>query len=150
MDTKNIEKLIQLIETARENLDVQEIEVKNKDGSSLRVALQPSGQVHTTTQPSSASHTPTTPQPDAQSETILEGFQVKSPMVGTVYLTPSPEAEAFVQVGQSVTVGQTLCLIEAMKMFNKIKAEKSGIVTNILVENGQPIEFDQTLIVIKD
>ncbi len=150
MDTKNIEKLIQLIETTKENLDVQEIEVKNKDGSSLRVALQPSGQVHTTTQLPSASHTPTTPQPDAQSETILEGFQVKSPMVGTVYLTPSPEAEAFVQVGQSVTVGQTLCLIEAMKMFNKIKAEKSGIVTNILVENGQPIEFDQPLILIKD
>jgi acetyl-CoA carboxylase biotin carboxyl carrier protein len=145
MDTKNIEKLIQLIETAKENLDVQEIEVKNKDGSSLRVALQPSGQAHTTTQPPSASHTPAT-----QPETLFEGFQVKSPMVGTVYLTPSPEAEAFVQVGQSVTVGQTLCLIEAMKMFNKIKAEKSGIVTNILVENGQPIEFDQTLIVIKD
>lgn len=149
MDTKNIEKLIQLIETAKENLDVQEIEVKDKDGSSLRVALQPSGQVHTTAQPIAATHPPTTPQTDTQSEITLEGFQVKSPMVGTVYLTPSPEAEAFVEVGQSVTAGQTLCLIEAMKMFNKIKAEKSGIVTTILVENGQPIEFDQPLILIK-
>ena len=71
-------------------------------------------------------------------------------MVGTAYLTPSPDAEAFVKVGQTVRADQTLCLIEAMKMFNKIKADRAGVVKQILVENGQAVEFDQPLVVIED
>ena len=71
-------------------------------------------------------------------------------MVGTVYLTPSPDAEPFARVGDRVESGQTLCLIEAMKMFNKIKAEKSGVLQSVLVDTGQPVEFDQPLFVIKE
>ena len=76
------------------------------------------------------------------------GYTVKSPMVGTFYRTPSPGAKAFVEVGQTVKVGQVLCIIEAMKLLNEIDADVSGTVTKILVENGQPVEFGQPLFVI--
>lgn len=70
-------------------------------------------------------------------------------MVGTFYRSPSPDAKAFVEVGQSVKAGETLCIVEAMKMMNQIEADKSGVVTAILVEDGQPVEFDQPLVVIE-
>ncbi len=70
-------------------------------------------------------------------------------MVGTFYHTPSPDAKAFVEVGQKVSVGDTLCIVEAMKMMNQIEADKSGTVKAILVENGQPVEFDEPLVVIE-
>ena len=72
-----------------------------------------------------------------------------SPMVGTFYRSPSPDAKSFVEVGQSVNAGDTLCIVEAMKMMNQIEADKSGVVTAILVEDGQPVEFDQPLVVIE-
>ena len=77
-----------------------------------------------------------------------EGHVVKSPMVGTFYRTPSPDAKAFVEVGQTVKEGQTVCIIEAMKLMNEIECDKSGTVKAILVENGQPVEYGQPLIVI--
>ncbi|RZR22163.1 acetyl-CoA carboxylase biotin carboxyl carrier protein, partial [Vibrio vulnificus] len=80
---------------------------------------------------------------------VPAGHQVLSPMVGTFYRSPSPDAKAFIEVGQSVTAGQTLCIVEAMKMMNQIEADKSGVVTAILVEDGQPVEFDQPLVVIE-
>ena len=70
-------------------------------------------------------------------------------MVGTFYRSPSPEAKSFVEVGQTVSAGDTLCIVEAMKMMNQIEADKSGVVTAILVEDGQPVEFDQPLVVIE-
>ncbi|EEZ86867.1 conserved hypothetical protein [Vibrio harveyi 1DA3] len=70
-------------------------------------------------------------------------------MVGTFYRSPSPDAKSFVEVGQSVNAGDTLCIVEAMKMMNQIEADKSGVVTAILVEDGQPVEFDQPLVVIE-
>mgnify|MGYP000545158239 FL=1 len=70
-------------------------------------------------------------------------------MVGTFYRSPSPDSKAFVEVGQSVSAGDTLCIVEAMKMMNQIEADKSGVVTAILVEDGQPVEFDQPLVVIE-
>jgi len=73
---------------------------------------------------------------------------LKSPMVGTFYRSPSPEAKAFVEVGQAVTAGQPVCIIEAMKLMNEIEADKSGVVKAILVENGQPVEYGQPLIII--
>jgi len=72
----------------------------------------------------------------------------RSPMVGTYYNASSPEAEPFVKIGQKVEVGDTLCIVEAMKMFNQIESEFAGTVTKVLVENGQPIEFDEPLYVI--
>ncbi|WP_374759174.1 acetyl-CoA carboxylase biotin carboxyl carrier protein [Arhodomonas aquaeolei] len=76
------------------------------------------------------------------------GHTVRSPMVGTFYRSPSPGSTAFVEEGQQVEVGDTLCIIEAMKMLNQIEADKAGTVRSILVENGQPVEFDQALFVI--
>jgi acetyl-CoA carboxylase biotin carboxyl carrier protein len=70
-------------------------------------------------------------------------------MVGTFYRSPSPDSKSFVEVGQSVSAGDTLCIVEAMKMMNQIEADKSGVVTAILVEDGQPVEFDQPLVVIE-
>lgn len=80
--------------------------------------------------------------------TPADGFIQKSPMVGTFYRSPNPEAPAFVNVGDAVTVGQTLCIIEAMKLLNEIESEKAGIVKQILCENGQGVEFDQPLFII--
>jgi len=80
---------------------------------------------------------------------IPEGDVARSPMVGTYYAAPSPEADPFVSVGQEVSVGDTLCIVEAMKMFNQIEAESSGRIVAILVESGQPVEFDQPLMVIR-
>jgi acetyl-CoA carboxylase biotin carboxyl carrier protein len=86
----------------------------------------------------------------AQAEAAIpDGEVVRAPMVGTFYASPSPEAGPFVSMGQKVTEGETLCIIEAMKMFNQIEADVSGTVVAILVENGQPVEFDQALFVIR-
>ena len=79
---------------------------------------------------------------------LPEGHIVKSPMVGTFYRSPSPGAEAFVQIGQAVKQGETLCIIEAMKLLNEIEADASGVVKAILVENGEPVEFGEPLFVI--
>lgn len=79
----------------------------------------------------------------------LSGHVIHSPMVGTFYRTPSPEAKPFVEIGQQINVGDTLCIVEAMKMMNQIEADKAGIVKAVLVENGQPVEYDQPLVIIE-
>jgi len=86
---------------------------------------------------------------DDAGESLPEGEVVRSPMVGTFYSSPNPESDAFVQVGSKVSSGDTLCLIEAMKMFNQIEAEFSGEVVAVLVEDGKPVEFDEPLFVIR-
>ncbi|KEZ72527.1 acetyl-CoA carboxylase, partial [Pseudomonas syringae pv. syringae FF5] len=86
--------------------------------------------------------------PEVPSAPKLNGFVVKSPMVGTFYRTPAPTSPAFVEVGQTVKKGDTICIVEAMKMMNHIQAEASGVIESILVENGQPVEFDQPLFTI--
>ena len=95
---------------------------------------------------------PAAPAAAAESEeedAVPEGELVRAPMVGTFYSSPSPDADAFVSLGQHVKEGETMCIIEAMKMFNQIEAESSGTVVAVLVENGQPVEFDQPLFVIR-
>ena len=88
------------------------------------------------------------PAPVEAPPSILSGHVVKSPMVGTFYRAPSPGAEDFVTLGQRVEKGQALCIIEAMKLMNEIESDTSGVVKEILVESGQPVEFDQPLFVI--
>ncbi|WP_188883561.1 acetyl-CoA carboxylase biotin carboxyl carrier protein, partial [Alicyclobacillus cellulosilyticus] len=78
-----------------------------------------------------------------------KGHKVRSPMVGTMYTSPSPDAAPFVTLGQSVKAGDTLCIIEAMKMFNEIEADRAGVITAIHVANGEPVEFDQPLFTIE-
>lgn len=98
--------------------------------------------------PTEASATAATAEDSGSADAALDGNVVRAPMVGTFYSSPSPDADPFVSVGDKVSSGQTLCIIEAMKMLNQIHAECSGVVREILVENGQPVEFDQPLFVI--
>jgi len=85
---------------------------------------------------------------ESKAAPATNGHVVKSPMVGTFYSAPSPGSPAFIAVGQHVKVGDTLCIVEAMKMMNQIEADKSGIIEAILVEDGEPVEFDQPLVTI--
>jgi len=152
MDIRKIKKLIELIKET----GVGEIEVKTGDDSVRisRLPGAPSTQATTTTPvvtiPAEHSTTKEKAHEESKStvEQIPEGHSVKAPMVGTVYLASTPGSKPFVDVGQHVTVGDTLCLIEAMKMFNKIEADKSGVISARLVENGQPVEYDQPLFII--
>lgn len=152
MDIRKIKKLIGLIKET----GVNEIELKTGDDS-VRItchsgAAAPAPTVITTAaalpeaQPAPAPAT--APAPSSSNDTP-EGHSVKSPMVGTVYISPTPGAKPFVDIGQHVSVGDTLCLIEAMKMFNKIEADKSGILSARLVDNEQPVEYDQSLFIIE-
>lgn len=152
MDIRKIKKLIELLEES----GVNEIEIKEGE-ESVRISrkadagvpqyiVAPSHQTIASTPPAPA---PIDEKASASPEAIPEGHIVTSPMVGTMYRAPAPNQPAFVEIGQAVTVGQTLCIIEAMKMLNQIEAYKAGTITAIMVENGQAVEFGQPLFVIK-
>ncbi len=159
MDIRKIRKLIELInETGIGEIEVSsgEESVRISRTASAPAAAQqayapaaaapaPAHQIDAslTAQPSDAP-------PPPSSEPSFDGHIVKSPMVGTVYLAPTPGAKDFIEIGQRVEVGDTLCFVEAMKMFNQIESDKSGVVTKRLIENEQPIEFDQPLFVIDE
>ncbi len=91
---------------------------------------------------------PAAPAAAPAAEPVVQGHQVKAPMVGTFYRAPNPNAPAFVEVGQTVKEGEPLCIIEAMKLLNEIEADKSGVIKEILVENGEPVEYGQPLFII--
>ena len=149
MDIRKIKKLIELIEES----DIAELEISEGE-ESVRLSRYSS---HATpvsyTPPTQLDAAPGTPQPEATksapAEEKLAGHIVKSPMVGTFYRSASPGAKVFVEVGQSVNAGETVCIIEAMKILNQIEADKSGTITKILVDNAQPVEYDQPLFVIE-
>lgn len=150
MDIRKVKKLIELLEES----GIAEIEIKEGE-ESVRIsrAAPPSVPMMAAPAPmpvpapSVAAAAPTTEETAAGGE-LPEGHVVKSPMVGTFYRAPSPGASPFVEVGQQVNDGDTLCIIEAMKLLNQIEADKSGTIKAILVENGQPVEYDQPLFVI--
>lgn len=155
MDIRKIRKLIELLEET----GISEIEVKEGE-ESLRLSRHFPAYHHpmdtTHIRPATTVvHTPASLQvaapatPAVGNETKISGHQVRSPMVGTLYTAPSPDASPFVSVGQTVGVGDTLCIIEAMKMFNEIEADRAGVITAILVTNGSPVEYDQPLFVIE-
>lgn len=100
--------------------------------------------------PPVAAQTPAAATPAEAPEATVHGHVVKAPIVGTFYRAPSPDADVFVEVGKTVSKGDVLCIIEAMKLMNEIEAEVSGTVRQILVQNGQPVEFDQPLFVIEE
>jgi acetyl-CoA carboxylase biotin carboxyl carrier protein len=104
----------------------------------MHYSAAPAPAVHATPVPTAAEPTPAE----------VEGHIVKSPMVGTFYRSSSPEAKAFVDVGSKVAVGETLCIIEAMKLLNEIECDFTGVIKKILVENGQPVEYGEPLFVI--
>ena len=152
MDIRKIKKLIELLEES----DVEELEIHEGDDS-VRISRrreQVAGTQYVSHVPAPAPQTPAPAEAPAAAPSepakpaAPAGHTVKSPMVGTFYRAPSPTAQPFVEVGQSVNVGDVICIVEAMKMMNQIEADKAGTITEILVENGQPVEFDQPLVVI--
>ena len=163
MDLRKIKKLIDLLDES----NLAEIEIKEGE-ESVRLSRMPKGmsvhapttQVHYSAPPSAGSHAEpprpaaaSAPSPDLAhigkgGRELPDGHVLRSPMVGTFYASPNPESPPFVKVGQAVKAGDTLAIIEAMKMFNPIEADVSGTVKAILASSGQPIEFDEPLFVI--
>lgn len=155
MDLRKLKTLIDLVsESGISELEVSEGEDKVKIVNARHsgsVASAPAGMpMNTMAIPTPIQHEIQVPSvtPTPEANTVPEGFVQKSPMVGTFYRSPNPEAPTFVNVGDTVTVGQTLCIIEAMKLLNEIESEKAGVIKQILCENGQGVEFDQPLFII--
>ncbi|GAB4182745.1 MAG: acetyl-CoA carboxylase biotin carboxyl carrier protein [Wenzhouxiangellaceae bacterium] len=151
MDIRKIKKLIELLESSQ----LTELEIHEGEETvrlSRAINMPPPAPVYSAPPPAAApvaASPPAAPAAASDSSDIPDGHQVRSPMVGTFYASSSPDADAFVSIGQAVKPGDTLCIIEAMKMFNQIEADKAGKVVAVLVENGQPVEFDQPLFVIQ-
>lgn len=147
MDLRKLKKLIDLVEES----GISELEL-TEDGEKVRIsrnftAAAPAPQyapVQYAAAPQAAVAAPATEAAPAAEE----GHAVKSPMVGTFYRSPSPDAKPFVEVGDTVAVGDTLCIIEAMKLLNEIESDKAGVVKKILVDNGQAIEYGEPLFII--
>ncbi|MBT8073207.1 MAG: acetyl-CoA carboxylase biotin carboxyl carrier protein [Xanthomonadales bacterium] len=152
MDIRKIKKLIELLEeSSLTEIEIVEGEesVRLARGGQMQAAPAPVV-VQTPGQVPAAEALPVSgDQPASEEDQMPEGEVVLSPMVGTFYGASSPEAPAFVKLGDTVGVGDTLCIIEAMKMFNQIESDISGTVVAILVENGQPVEYDQPLFVVR-
>ena len=152
MDLRKLKKLIDLVEESGiAEIEVTEGEEKVRITRSLAAAPQalyaaPAPLAHAPA-PVAAAPVAAAPAPAAAPAADLGNAQ-KSPMVGTFYRAPSPASPAFVEVGQNVKAGDTLCIIEAMKLMNEIEAEKSGVVKAILVDNGQPVEYGEPLFII--
>ena len=154
MDIRKIKKLIELVEESGiSELEISEGEESVRISRAAPAASFPVMQqayAAPVQQPAlSAAVAPAAAEATPAAATEISGHIVRSPMVGTFYRTPSPDAKAFIEVGQKVNVGDTLCIVEAMKMMNQIEADKSGTVKAILVESGQPVEFDEPLVVIE-
>ncbi len=147
MDIRKVKKLLELIE----NSDISEIEITDKDESIKVTRYSGTPPVVVAAAPAQV----VTPEPirdtntnDDGGEPLPKGNIVNSPMVGTFYIAPSPDSAPFTDIGQSIGSGDTICIIEAMKILNQIESEHSGTVKAILVENGEPVEYGQPLFVI--
>ena len=139
MDIRKVKKLIELLEAS----DIAEIEIHEGE-ESVRISRR----LPSPPPPVAVAAAPAAEAEEKQ-EPELEGHITHSPMVGTFYRAPNPGAKPFVNEGQSVSAGDTLCIIEAMKILNQIESDKSGVVKRILVENGQPVEYNQPLFIIE-
>ena len=155
MDIRKIKKLIELIQST----GVAEIEIREGE-ESVRITRESKAVPMMMAAPTMPSYAPAAPAPAAPAESTPKAAEsttpahadkhtIKAPMVGTIYLSPTPGAKAFIEIGQAVKAGDVICLIEAMKMFNQIEADKSGTLTARLVDNGSPVEFNQPLFVIE-
>lgn len=156
MDMRKIKKLIELIQST----GVAEIEIKEGE-ESVRITRETAHPIPVMmSAPMMSAPAAPAPAPAATSLTepvaktpesvpSADKHSLKAPMVGTVYLSPSPNAKPFIEIGQRVKAGDIICLIEAMKMFNQIEADRDGVITARLVDNGTPVEFNQPLFVIE-
>lgn len=146
MDIRKIKKLIEITEES----DIAELEIKEGE-EAIRISRYsaPPSQVVCSPAPAASSVLTAATVAAAPAEEKVTGHVVKSPMVGTFYRSASPGTKVFVEVGQSVLAGDTLCIIEAMKILNQIEADISGIITQILVDNAEPVEYGQPLFIIE-
>jgi acetyl-CoA carboxylase biotin carboxyl carrier protein len=149
MDIRKVKKLIELLESS----DIAEIEIKEGE-EAVRIsrmgkyaAVAAPVQAVAAPAPAAAPAPPAAAEAESQNRKV-RGNVVKSPMVGTFYRSPSPSSPSFVEVGQHVKVGDVICIVEAMKMMNQIEADHSGVIEAILVEDGEPVEYDQPLVTI--
>lgn len=151
MDLRKLKKLIDLVEESGiSELELTEGEEKVRISRNLPHAGQAAMQYAPPIMmapPVTSGVAPVSAAPDAATP-VIEGHVIKSPMVGTFYRSPSPDAKSFVDVGSTVAVGDTLCIIEAMKLLNEIEADHAGVIKAILVENGQPVEYGEPLFII--
>ena len=148
MDLRKLKTLIELVESS----GIAELEISEGE-ERVRITRSPSSMMQQVyAAPQQQMMAAPALQPAAPAEPVKaaepEGHAVKSPMVGSFYRCPSPGAKSFVEVGQSVSVGETLCIIEAMKLLNEIESDKAGVVKAVLVENGQAVEYGQPLFII--
>jgi len=147
MDIRKIKKLIELLEES----GINELEITEGE-ESVRISrggpVQHYAPMQYQAAPMQAAPAPAAPAAPAAAPAVT-GYQLRSPMVGSFYRAASPTSKNFAEVGQTVKVGDTLCIVEAMKMMNQIQSDKAGTITAILVENGEPVEFDQPLFVIE-
>ena len=154
MDIRKVKKLIELLEES----NIDEIEIKegeesvriSRNGAQAMMAAQSAYAAPMAPAPVAAAPVAPAAAPAAEASApaaaAASGHVVASPMVGTFYRSPSPTSASFVEVGQTVKVGDVICIVEAMKMMNQIEADKAGVIEAILVENGEPVEFDQPLV----
>ncbi len=152
MDLRKLKKLIDLVEESGiAELEITEGEEKVKivkgGGVTMSAPVAPQAAAAPPTPAAPAPAAAAAPAP-AEPEPGQEGHVVKAPMVGTFYRSPSPDAKVFVEVGQAVKEGDTICIIEAMKLMNEIEADASGVVKAILIESGQPVEYGQPLFIL--
>ncbi|REL36918.1 acetyl-CoA carboxylase biotin carboxyl carrier protein [Thalassotalea euphylliae] len=153
MDIRKIKKLIELVEESGINeIEISEGEESiriNKGGTMVAAPVMQAAPMAAPAPVAPAAAPATAPAEAASAPAALSGHIVRSPMVGTFYASPSPDAPSFVEVGQHVNAGDTLCIVEAMKMMNQIEADKSGVIKEILAHNEDAIEFDQPLFIIE-
>lgn len=153
---KAIDRVAEILNTS----DIKEIKVKdggssifmtknNTAATSVVTAAPVASAPATVAAPATNTSASSAPATQAEAKEEINGEEVKSPMVGTFYSAPSPDAAAYVKVGQEVKKGDTLCIIEAMKIMNKIEAEKSGKIVKILAKDGDPVQFDQPLFIVE-
>ncbi|HCN70436.1 MAG TPA: acetyl-CoA carboxylase biotin carboxyl carrier protein [Pusillimonas sp.] len=142
MDLRKLKTLIDLVADS----GIAELEITEGDGKVRIVKFSQSVQPVAQVAPAASAAEAAAQQADAPAQP--QGHAVKAPMVGTFYRAPNPGASPFVEVGQSVKEGEPLCIIEAMKLLNEIEADKSGVIKEILVENGEPVEYGQPLFII--
>jgi len=149
MDLRKLKKLIDLVqESGIAELEITEGEEKVKIVKGGAVSVMTSAAPAAAPAPAAAMEAKPAATPPVEPTAGQEGHVVKAPMVGTFYRSPSPDAKPFVEVGQSVKEGETICIIEAMKLMNEIEADASGVVKAVLVENGQPVEYGQPLFIL--
>ncbi|KAA0014291.1 acetyl-CoA carboxylase biotin carboxyl carrier protein [Billgrantia pellis] len=151
MDIRKVKKLIELLEES----NISEIEIQEGE-ESVRISRHPNGvswpqapmPQYATPPPAPSQPAPASAAEPEEAPSSFQGHALTSPMVGTFYRSPAPGSKPFVEVGQSVKKGETVCIVEAMKMMNQIEADRDGVIEAILVEDGEPVEFDQPMLII--